>query len=133
MSWELFKLIALTGDQLTDTYFSNERILMTELDQATILLQIGLGSPGPAFHASKDQITISKETFREYFAASDIIEKIKKQHHEHPVMDGYHIIERKRSGKFQLLLMERGQALKTSQLPIQKSLLFTTGNLPSHF
>lgn len=83
--------------------------MLSEQDQVTILLQIGLGSPGPAFFAVKDRITISKETFKKYYAASDLIEKNKKEHREFPQRDGYHIIERKRSGKFELLLMERGQ------------------------
>src|SRR5258706_11876397 len=88
-------------------------MMLTEQEQAAILLQVGLGSPGPAFFASKDQITISKGTFKKYFVASDLIEKNKKQHREHPLMDGDHIIERKRNGKFELVRMERGQPYET--------------------
>jgi hypothetical protein len=81
---------------------------MTEQEQAAILLQVGFGSPGPAFFVNKDQITIRKEVFKKHFTASNLIEKNKKEHREFPRRDGYHIIERKRSGKFELLLMERG-------------------------
>jgi hypothetical protein len=82
---------------------------MSEEEQAQFLLGRKTRYPDAAFEVARPQITLTRNVFKKYFAESDFLEKNRKMRKENPLLDGEFILEKKRSGKFEIVFQERGQ------------------------
>ena len=86
---------------------------LSEKEQADILLNLMSAYPNASFELIREKITISKDIFKHYFMITDFVEKSKKEYREHPRLDGSYILEKKKSGKFEIIFQERGEIYET--------------------